>query len=100
YGHTLLKLYNALHYLDNRQDLGVIIIIPRIFEWMIPKGCAEAWIVDLRLSELRNSYAAIDRFVTNESDRFDEIYASLAYSHPDFTSINIERLTGVRPFPI
>lgn len=100
YGHTLLKLYNALHHLDNQQDLGLIIIIPRIFEWMIPKGCAEAWIVDLRLSELRDSYAAIDRFVTNECNRFDEIYASRAYSHPDFASIDIERLTGVLPFNV
>lgn len=100
YGHTLLKLYNALHYLDNRQDLGLIIIIPRIFEWMIPRGCAEAWIVDLGLSKLRDSYAAIDGFVAEECHRFDEIYASRAYSHPDFTSIDIERLTGVQPFNV
>src|SRR5690606_25655520 len=60
YGHTLLKLYNALHYIDTRKDLGLIVIIPRIFEWMIPAGCAEAWVVDLRLSELKSGYEAID----------------------------------------
>lgn len=100
YGHTLLKLYNALHYLDARKDLGLIVIIPRIFEWMVPKGCAEVWIVNLRLSELRDGYSAIDRFVAEECTRFEEIHVSRAYSHPDFTSIDIERLTGVAPFDV
>lgn len=100
YGHTLLKLYNSLFHLDNSKDLGLIIIIPRIFEWMIPKGCAEAWIVDLRLAELAYGYESIDRFVTNECKRFDEVYVSRAYNHPDFTSIDISRLTGVQPFDV
>lgn len=100
YGHTLLKLYNSQYHLDTTPEFGLIVIIPRIFEWMIPKGCAEAWIVDLKLSELAYGYDAIDRFVENELARFEEIYLSRAYSHPDYTQIDIERLTGVRPFNV
>lgn len=100
YGHTLLKLYNALHHLDHHREFGLIIIIPRIFEWMIPKGCAEAWIVNLSLSELAYGYEAIERFVLNECERFDEINVSRAYSHPDFTKVDISRFTGVQPFDL
>lgn len=100
YGHTLLKLYSALHHLDTRPDLGLIVIIPSIFEWMIPKGCAEAWIVQLRLGELVYGYDAIDRFVSSELERFDEVHVSKAVNHPDYTSIDISRLTGVTPFDV
>src|SRR5204863_725910 len=40
YGHTLLKLYNALHHIDNHPDLGLIVIIPSSFLWLVPEGCA------------------------------------------------------------
>ena len=52
YGHVLLKLYNAFYHLDHEKEIGLIIIIPKMFEWLIPKGCAEVWVVDLKLSEL------------------------------------------------
>ncbi|HWA33318.1 MAG TPA: hypothetical protein VG737_04265 [Cyclobacteriaceae bacterium] len=98
YGHTLLKLYNALYHIDHDKDLGLIVIVPAIFEWLIPKGVAEAWIVDLKLSQLAFGYDAIRKFVAAESTRFDNIYLSKAFSHPDFSKIDISRLTGVRPF--
>lgn len=98
YGHVLLKLYNAQYHLDHQKDLGLIIIIPRIFEWLIPKGCAEAWIVDLKLSELAYGHDAIQKFITGEFERFNRIYLSKAYSHPDFTTVDISRFTGIKPF--
>jgi len=98
YGHVLLKLYNAQYHLDHQKDLGLIVIIPKTFEWLIPKGCAEAWIVDLKLSELSYGHVAIQKFVSHEFKRFDKIYLSKAYSHPDFTTVDIERFTGIKPF--
>src|SRR5688500_4400172 len=81
YGHVLLKLYNAFHHLDRQQDLGLILIIPKMFRWLIPKGCAEAWIVDLKLNELGFSYECIQNFVSKQFERFNSIYLSKAYSH-------------------
>jgi hypothetical protein len=98
YGHTLLKLYNALHHIDKHKDLGLIVIVPSIFEWLVPKGVAETWVVDLRLGQLAFGYEAIRKFVAEESERFDKIYLSKAFSHPDFSKIDISRLTGVQPF--
>jgi hypothetical protein len=98
YGHSLLKLYNALYHLDRQPELGLIVIVPRIFEWLIPSGIAEAWVVDLKLAQLTYGYDAIRKFVSQESSRFDTIYLSKAFSHPEFSGIDISRLTGVKPF--
>jgi len=100
YGHVLLKLYNAFYHLDHQTDLGLIIIIPKIFKWLIPKGCSEVWVVDLNLDELVYSYESIQKFVSDQSHRFREIYLSYAYSHPDLSQVDISRLTDVKPFQL
>jgi hypothetical protein len=100
YGHVLLKLYNAEYHLTHQRHLGLIVIIPRGFEWLIPKGTAEAWIVNLELNELAVEHKGIQKFVSQQFGRFSKIYLSKAYSHPDYTKISIARLTGVRPFSL
>jgi len=100
YGHVLLKLYNAIYHLDHHKNLGLIVIIPKLFEWLIPEGCAEAWIVDLSLNDLTNFHLSIQHFVSKEFERFKTIYLSKSYSHSDFRTIDISRLTGVKPFDL
>jgi transcription elongation factor Elf1 len=46
YGHALLKLLNSYYHLEYQKEFGLIIIIPTVLEWMIPQGCAEAWVVN------------------------------------------------------
>ncbi|HEY3387535.1 MAG TPA: hypothetical protein VGK46_13555, partial [Saprospiraceae bacterium] len=98
YGHIVLKLYNAFYHLDQPDERGLIIIIPKLCKWLVPKGCAEAWIVDLKLSELVFGYESIRKFVSHEIARFEEVYVSNAYSHPNLSSSDVKRLTGVTPF--
>lgn len=98
YGHVLLKLYNAFRHIEGEPDIGLIIIAPKIFEWLIPAGCAEAWLVDLKLSELINSHEGLEKFISLQFDRFDEIYLSKAYSHPMITDEQTEQLTRIAPF--
>ncbi len=98
YGHVLLKLYNSIYHLENHKDLGLIIIIPKSFEWLIPSNCAEVWVVDLALSDLKYSHSFIQKFVSAEFERFKTIYISRSFSHPDFSTIDISRFTGVKPF--
>src|SRR5258708_25262521 len=100
YGHVLLKLYNSIYHLDNNKDLGLIIIIPKLFEWLIPNGCAEAWIVDLKLNELTYNYLSVQKFISKAFERFQTIYLSKSYSHPDFTTIDISRFTSIKPFDL
>ncbi len=98
YGHVLLKLYNAQHYLDHEPDLGLVVILPRMYAWLIPEGVAEAWIVDLRLGGMHGWHTAIDRFVQERLPHYDEVHLAKGYSHPDVSGLDIARFTGVRPF--
>jgi hypothetical protein len=100
YGHVLLKLYNALYHLDHQKNLGLILIIPKMFKWLIPDGCAEAWVVDLRLSDLAYNHESIQKFISQQFERFNSIYLSRAYSHPDSTAMDISRLTRIQPFDL
>ncbi|GHN02620.1 hypothetical protein WSM22_41090 [Cytophagales bacterium WSM2-2] len=100
YGHVLLKLYNSSYHLNNNKDLGLILILPKSFEWLIPSRCAEAWLVDLKLNELAGTHSSIQKFISSEFERFDTIYLSKAYSHPDFSNIDIANFTGVKSFDL
>ena len=100
YGHVLLKLYNALHYIDRHPELGLILIIPKNFEWLVPEGVAEVWSVDQRLGEAHGWSPAIDRFVQQQLPRYDRVFLGRGYAHPEFAGIDIARFTRVRPFPL
>jgi hypothetical protein len=100
YGHVLLKLWNAQYYLDAHPELGLVLILPRSFEWLIPQGTAEAWLVDVRLGQTHEWYRSMDRQVNDFLADFEEAWMGKGYAHPDKSKIDIERFTGVKPFPI
>lgn len=100
YGHVLLKLYNAQHYIDNYPDHGVVVILPRMFAWLEPKGCAEVWIVDVKLGQGQVWHNAINAFVQDQLAGYDEVNMGRGWAHPDFTRIDIERYTGIAPFKL
>lgn len=100
YGHVLLKLYNAFRHLKSNPELGLIVVVPKVFQWLIPKGCAEAWIVDLKLSEYAFGHESIRQFISAQFDRFQTIYLSRASSHPMITDDETQLLTQVVPFDL
>lgn len=100
YGHVLLKLYNAAHYITRYPDRGLVLIVPRMFEWLVPEGTAEVWSVDLKLGRMHGWYPALDAFVQDRLKEYNEVWLGRGYAHPEFASIGIERFTGVAPFPL
>lgn len=100
YGHVLLKLWNAQHYLDAHPDLGLVLILPRMFEWLVPEGTAEVWLVDQRLGQAHGWYRSIDRQLNALLEGFDEVYLGKGYAHPDKSRIDIARFCGVAPFSL
>ncbi len=93
YGHALLKLLNAERHLKNNSEVGLILLIPTFLYWMIPKGIAEAWTVNIPLTSAQNYFPRLNQLIQKESERFVEIYVSRAHSHPkDF---NITNFTGI-----
>jgi hypothetical protein len=100
YGHVILKLYNAQHYLDNYPDKGLIIIAPKMYSWMIPEGIAEYWEVSMGIGKLQRWYNRFDEFVQEQLPRYKESFLGRGYSHPEFTKIDISRYIDVKPFLI
>lgn len=100
YGHVLLKLYNAPWYLDNLPETGLIVLVPRMFLWLVPKGVAEVWVVDQPLGKAQSWSTALDRFVQQQLSRYDEVVLGMGYAHPEFAGLDISRFSGVAPFPL
>ena len=47
YGHGLLKLLNAQHYLEQCPEMELVVLVPHYLRWMVPEGVAEVWTLDL-----------------------------------------------------
>ena len=92
YGHALLKLLNAERHLVDSLDLGLVLIIPQFLRWMVPAGVAEIWTANISLTNALCFYPMFDRLINKECERFEEIYVSRAFSHPQ--KYNISRFTG------
>lgn len=99
YGHCLLKLLNAQHYLDRRPDVDLIVIVPRLLRWMVPDGVAQIWAVDLPLSQGLewNDWLAAE--IADRIGKWPECWLSVAFSHPRPGDWDIERFTRIQPFP-
>jgi hypothetical protein len=96
YGHSLLKLLNAESHLKQRPEYGLILLVPAFLRWMIPQGVAEVWTVNIPLAKAQNYYPQLDKMITKECERFDEIYVSSAHSHPKH--FEISHFTGVNRY--
>ncbi len=100
YGHSLLKLLNAQHYLDHQTDVDLILLVPSFLAWMIPEGAAQVWLVDLPLRRGIEWNDWLAREIRRRVEQFESVSLSHALSHPRLDEFNIERFTRARPFPL
>ncbi|MFB5760247.1 hypothetical protein [Paenibacillus medicaginis] len=96
YGHSLLKLLNAQRENEENEKMGIIVIITKAFEWMIPDFISEVWCVNIPFHKARNYYPQLHDLIHKELERFDEVYLSRAYSHP--SQFDIEVFTSVKRY--
>jgi hypothetical protein len=96
YGHVLLKLFNYQHHIHSGK--GLVVIVPKALEWLVPAEASEVWVVDLPLRELAYEHPSLTNWVKSELKRFDRVWLSMAYSHPDFTRVDVKSMTGIAPF--
>ncbi len=89
YGHVFLKLLNAQKYIKNFPAKGLVVLIPASFEWLLPKGVAEAWLVEAKLNDFNKRISNLDAFVKEEMKRFDSVLLSEAPIHPDISKIDL-----------
>lgn len=93
YGHSLLKLLNAEKHLKNNPQFGVIVIVPKFLEWMLPKGIAEKWVFNIPLKSGQDFFIDFNNIIQNEIKRFSEVHICKA-THPKY--FNITNFTGVK----
>ena len=100
YGHSLLKLFNAQHYIDNEPDFSLIVIVPPFLKWLLPDGLAEAWIVDLPLRHGTEWNDWLAGEISRRLASFLQVYLSVAFSHLHPQDFDIERFTRIAPLPL
>jgi hypothetical protein len=100
YGHSLLKLLNAQYYIDQQPDLDLVVLVSSLLSWMVPKGAAQVWIVDLPLSRGTEWNDWLAREIHRRTGEWDQAFLSVAFPHPHPGDFDIERFTGVKPFPV
>ncbi|MDN5212497.1 hypothetical protein QQ020_10590 [Fulvivirgaceae bacterium BMA12] len=99
FGHVFWKLLNADRHLK-QPDIGLILIIPASFMWLVPEGVAELWVIDAPLSRLSMGIQNLDAFLKEEIKRFDEVYLSKAYVHLDHTQVDISKFIKTKRFDL
>lgn len=99
FGHSFTKLLNAQHLLKNR-EIGVVVVVQKSFQWLLPKGIAEAWLVDVKTKDLNRLIGNCDDFIKTEIRRFDTVFLHGTYMPPDFFSIDYEKFTKTKRFDL
>ncbi|ACL64004.1 hypothetical protein A2cp1_0647 [Anaeromyxobacter dehalogenans 2CP-1] len=97
YGHALLKLLNAQGHLARHAAYDLVVLVPRFLRWMVPAGAAEVWTVDL---PLRRGAGWYDWLADDVARRLPgPAMLSVGTGLPNARDVDIERFTGVAPFP-
>ena len=100
YGHSLLKLLNAQHYLEQHADVDLIVMLPSSLAWMVPDGVAQVWAIGLPLERGTEWNEWLAGEIRRRVEALERVSLSVALSHPRPDDYDIERFTRVRPFPL
>ena len=98
FGHVLSRLWNAKLLIDSNPDKGVIVVLPKSMEWLVPLGVAEIWSVGLSLDSLNYYIGNLDSFLKKEISRYEEVYLSPAFIHIDTSRVKLEAYTKIKEF--
>lgn len=100
YGHVLLKLFNVYFYKQQHPDLGLVVIVPKNYVWLVPDYVDEVWSVDLKLSQCRNWYTSLDNQFQGFISTFKTVQLAYNFPHAYTEDLPIQDFTKVKPFSI
>ena len=100
YGHCVLKLLNAQHYIDHRPDLDLILLVPAFLRWMVPEGAAAVWTVDLPLQRGMEWNDRVAEEIKHRISSLKSCGLSIAPCLPHPQDFDIERFTRISPFSL
>jgi FkbM family methyltransferase len=93
YGHSLLKLLNVQHELE-RDDAGVVVVVPASLRVLVPAGVAEAWTVYERPGRFWGWLLDLEERFGRELGRFEHCELSPAYPHPHPSMYDLDALVS------
>lgn len=100
YVHSVHKLLHVQYYLDAHPDRDVIAMVPSFLTWMVPDAVDEVWAVGQSLSEGQSWNDWLAREVKLRVAEYEDCKLSVMFPHTNHADFDIERFTGVEPFPV
>lgn len=97
YGHALLKLLNAQRHIDNSPDVGCCVLVSPELTDLVPEGVAEIWEFPVPVGEYWKWYPSLRNWINEQIRERQEVFLSLAYSHPSNKVFDLRRF--VRSLP-
>jgi len=91
YGHCLLKLLNAQHYIDTYPALACCVLVPRQLTHLVPEGVAEIWETSIPLREYRYWWVSLERKIAAEIRKRKKAYLAPGYPHPHYSTFSLSR---------
>ncbi len=91
YGHCLLKLLNAQHYIDTYPALACCVLVPRQLTHLVPEGVAEIWETSIPLREYRYWWLSLERKIAAEIRKRKKAYLAPGYPHPHHSTFSLSR---------
>lgn len=100
YGHSLFALLNSQYYLDNHPEKELLIIIPKLLSWILPKGNYRAIEVNISLAKSCLWLENLNSHLKKIFEDYQKVYLSECfYPQPDYIDIN-RFIPECRPFDI
>ncbi len=100
YGHVLWKIFNTQHYWQY-PEMGVVLLIPQGFEWLIPKGVAEVWTVQAPLKAMSQLIGPLDTCIKEWLADFKKVYISeLPYTYHHTHLMDFEPFFKLKKLPL
>ncbi|MGY6522392.1 MAG: hypothetical protein ACXIUD_11715 [Mongoliitalea sp.] len=100
FAHFLSRIFNAPSLIERYPNMGLVILVPSKFEYLVPNGVAEIWAVNLSIKECNNYYKQVETFVWNQFERFDKVLLSKALYLNPYKFVDIEKICKTKSFDI
>jgi hypothetical protein len=99
YGHSVFRLIQAQHYLDHA-NVDLVVLVQPSLRWMVPSGVAQIWTVDAPWKEAWRWNDGLAQEVKRLLAGHSPVFLCRPFVQPDTAHFDVERFTGVRPFPL
>jgi len=99
YGHSVLKLLSAEHYL-RKPDIALIVLVQPQLRWLVPDGVARVWTAEIPFKQAPEWWISLAQKVGMELATMGKVQLCPSMPQPAPDTYHIENFTRVAPFPL